>query len=88
MLPRAAKRSATKQEVRTDETIGRVSDRSDYLVATHNFIYCIIFMDRCAEERDDWVNRNRLTTSEVPNHLIEQGVECRQSFAGIYSDLP
>ena len=55
MLSRAAKRSAIKQEVRIDETIGRVSDRSDYLVATYYFIYCIVFMDRRAEERDDWI---------------------------------
>ena len=53
MLPRAAKRSAIKQEVGTDETVGRFSDRSDYLVATYNFIYCIVFMARRAEERDD-----------------------------------
>jgi hypothetical protein len=53
MLSRAAKRSAIKQEVETDETVGSVSDRSDYLVATHNFIQCIVFMARRAEERDD-----------------------------------
>ena len=53
MLPRAAKRSAIKQEVRMDETVGCVSDRSDYLVATYNFIRCIVFMARRAEERDD-----------------------------------
>jgi hypothetical protein len=53
MLLRVAKRLAIKQEVRTDETIGRVSDRSDYLVATYNFIYCVVFMARRAEERDD-----------------------------------
>jgi hypothetical protein len=55
MLSRAAKRSAIKQEVRTDKTVGCTSDRSDYLVATYNFIYCIVFMDRRVEERDDWI---------------------------------
>ncbi len=53
MLLRAAKRSAIKQEVGTDETMGCVSDRSDYLVVTYNFIRCIVFMARHAEERDD-----------------------------------
>ena len=53
MLTRAAKRSAIKQEVRMDESIGRVSDRSDYLVATYNLIRYIVFMARRAEERDD-----------------------------------
>ena len=53
MLLRAAKRSALNQEVRMGETIGHVSDRSDYLVATYNFIRCIVFMARRAEERDD-----------------------------------
>lgn len=53
MLLRAAKRSALNQEVRMGETIGHVSDRSDYLGATHNFIYCIVFMARRAEEIDD-----------------------------------
>nr|QNO47059.1 hypothetical protein NBCJMJBN_00020 [Methanosarcinales archaeon ANME-2c ERB4] len=46
MLARAAKRSAIKQEVRMAETIGRVSDRSECLVATYNFICCIVFMAR------------------------------------------
>lgn len=78
MLSRAAKRSAIKQEVRTDETIGRVSDRSDYLVATYNFIYCIVFMDRRAEERDDWMIQNRLTKSETPNPIIEPEVGHKQ----------
>jgi len=53
MLSRAVKRSATEQEVGTDETTGRVPNRSDYLVATYNFIRSIVFMDRRAEERSD-----------------------------------
>ena len=88
MLTRAVKRSAIKQEVRTDETMGCTSDRSDYPVATYNFIYCTVFMDRSAEERDDWMARNRLTKSETPNHIIEPEVGCRQWFVSSYNDLP
>jgi hypothetical protein len=52
MLTRAAKRSAIKQETGADETMGCVSDRSDYLVAAYSFIRCIVFMACRAEERD------------------------------------
>jgi hypothetical protein len=36
-----------------DETIGHVSDRSDYLGATYNFIRCIVFMTHRTEEKGD-----------------------------------
>ena len=51
MLTRAVKRFAIQQVVGVGETVGRVSDRSDCLVATYNFICCIVFMARRAEKR-------------------------------------